>query len=82
MRVAVVGSGPAGFYAAGQLLSGGDGSVDMLDRLPTPQGRGRPAGRPRVKLTGCVRWSRSQRNKEESKWPGSTLQSSARVPRG
>jgi ferredoxin--NADP+ reductase len=37
LRVAVVGSGPAGFYAAGALLSGG-AQVDMIERLPTPWG--------------------------------------------
>jgi ferredoxin/flavodoxin---NADP+ reductase len=39
LRVAVVGSGPAGFYAAGALL-GGEVSVevDMFERLPTPWG--------------------------------------------
>jgi ferredoxin--NADP+ reductase len=39
-RVAVVGSGPAGFYAAGALLASEDPAVevDMLDRLPTPWG--------------------------------------------
>jgi ferredoxin--NADP+ reductase len=39
MRVAVVGSGPAGFYAAGALL-GADipVEVDMIERLPTPWG--------------------------------------------
>jgi ferredoxin/flavodoxin---NADP+ reductase len=39
-RVAVIGSGPAGFYAAGHLLkdSGGGVEVDMLERLPTPWG--------------------------------------------
>jgi ferredoxin/flavodoxin---NADP+ reductase len=39
MRVAVVGSGPAGFYAAGALL-GSDVpvEVDMIERLPTPWG--------------------------------------------
>ena len=40
MRVAIVGSGPAGFYAAGQLL-GSDAaefSVDVFDRLITPWG--------------------------------------------
>jgi ferredoxin--NADP+ reductase len=36
-RVAVVGSGPAGFYAAGPLLAAG-AEVDMIDRLPTPWG--------------------------------------------
>jgi ferredoxin--NADP+ reductase len=36
-RVAVVGSGPAGFYAAGPLLAAGV-EVDMIDRLPTPWG--------------------------------------------
>jgi ferredoxin--NADP+ reductase len=39
LRVAVVGSGPAAFYAAGHLLDAGDGAeVDMLERLPTPWG--------------------------------------------
>ena len=40
IRVAVVGSGPAGFYAAGHLLkdSAGAVEVDMLERLPTPWG--------------------------------------------
>ena len=40
LRVAVVGAGPAGFYAAGHLLAA-DGlavEVDMFDRLPTPFG--------------------------------------------
>jgi ferredoxin/flavodoxin---NADP+ reductase len=40
IRIAVVGSGPAGFYAAGHLLKASDGNieVDMLERLPTPWG--------------------------------------------
>jgi ferredoxin--NADP+ reductase len=40
LRVAVVGSGPAGFYAAGQLLASEDPvvTVDLFDRLPTPWG--------------------------------------------
>jgi ferredoxin/flavodoxin---NADP+ reductase len=39
LRVAVVGSGPAGFYAAGALLDAGLGiEVDMIERLPTPWG--------------------------------------------
>ena len=44
IRVAVIGSGPAGFYAAGHLLKDGAGGhsinfeVDMLERLPTPWG--------------------------------------------
>jgi ferredoxin/flavodoxin---NADP+ reductase len=39
LRVAIVGSGPAGFYAAGALL-GGDvpAEVDLYERLPTPWG--------------------------------------------
>jgi ferredoxin/flavodoxin---NADP+ reductase len=38
-RVAVVGSGPAGFYAAGALLDAGLSiEVDMIERLPTPWG--------------------------------------------
>lgn len=40
LRVAIVGAGPSGFYAAGQLLSSKDPefSVDLYDRLPTPYG--------------------------------------------
>jgi ferredoxin--NADP+ reductase len=40
LRVAVIGSGPAGFYAAGQLLSSSDPvvHVDVFDRLMTPWG--------------------------------------------
>jgi ferredoxin--NADP+ reductase len=39
LRVAVVGSGPAGFYAAGALLSADvPVEVDMYERLPTPWG--------------------------------------------
>jgi ferredoxin--NADP+ reductase len=39
-RVAVIGSGPAGFYAAGHLLkdSVAPVEVDMIERLPTPWG--------------------------------------------
>ncbi|HLI31777.1 MAG TPA: FAD-dependent oxidoreductase [Solirubrobacteraceae bacterium] len=40
IRVAIIGSGPAGFYAAGHLLAEGPQTieVDMLERLPTPWG--------------------------------------------
>ena len=40
IRVAVIGSGPAGFYAAGHLLkaAGERLEVDMIERLPTPWG--------------------------------------------
>ncbi|HEV3047728.1 MAG TPA: FAD-dependent oxidoreductase [Solirubrobacteraceae bacterium] len=44
IRIAVIGSGPAGFYTAGHLLKDGAGGrsidleVDMLERLPTPWG--------------------------------------------
>lgn len=37
MKVAVIGSGPTGFYAAEELLKK-DYAVDMLDRLPAPYG--------------------------------------------
>src|SRR5918996_3782928 len=36
-RVAIVGAGPSGFYAAEQLLARGF-EVDLLDLLPTPFG--------------------------------------------
>jgi ferredoxin/flavodoxin---NADP+ reductase len=40
IRIAVIGSGPAGFYAAGHLLKDSTGrcEVDMIERLPTPWG--------------------------------------------
>ncbi len=40
VRVAVIGSGPAGLYAAEALVKQADGNVrvDVLDRLPTPYG--------------------------------------------
>src|SRR5919205_4304061 len=43
LRVAIVGSGPAGFYAAGHLLKSRshpdlNAQVDVYDRLPTPWG--------------------------------------------
>ena len=42
LRVAIVGSGPAGFYAAERLFraekQGVIAHVDMLERLPTPYG--------------------------------------------
>ncbi|MER6971433.1 FAD-dependent oxidoreductase [Nocardioides sp. NPDC000445] len=37
-RVAVVGAGPAGMYAADELLKHPEISVDVFDRLPTPYG--------------------------------------------
>ena len=39
LRVAVVGSGPAGFYAAAALLASDlELEVDLIERLPTPWG--------------------------------------------
>jgi ferredoxin--NADP+ reductase len=40
IRIAVIGSGPAGFYAAGHLLKDAEAGfeVDMIERLPTPWG--------------------------------------------
>lgn len=40
LRVAIVGAGPAGFYAAGALLQQNDlpVAIDLFDRLPTPYG--------------------------------------------
>ena len=39
-KIAVIGSGPAGFYAAGEILRQQSWSikVDIFDRLPTPYG--------------------------------------------
>lgn len=37
-HVAIVGSGPAGFYTAEALIKSGDVAIDILDRLPVPYG--------------------------------------------
>ncbi len=37
-HVAIVGSGPAGFYTAEALLKSGEVSIDIIDRLPVPYG--------------------------------------------
>ena len=38
-RVAIVGAGPAGAFAAAALLrSRGDAEIDLIERLPTPWG--------------------------------------------
>ncbi|MFL6061722.1 MAG: FAD-dependent oxidoreductase [Marmoricola sp.] len=41
VRVAIVGSGPAGMYAADELLKHPGVTVDVFDRLPTPYGLAR-----------------------------------------
>jgi len=41
VRVAVIGAGPAGLYAADELLKHAGVSVDVYDRLPTPYGLAR-----------------------------------------
>jgi ferredoxin--NADP+ reductase len=39
LQVAIIGAGPAGFYAAEALAAKGEGvMVDLIDRLPTPHG--------------------------------------------
>ena len=39
VRVAIIGSGPSGFYTADALLrSGADVEISVIDRLPTPFG--------------------------------------------
>ena len=40
LRAAIIGAGPSGFYAAGQLLAIDEPrfAVDLYDRLPTPYG--------------------------------------------
>ncbi len=38
LRVAIVGAGPSGFYAAAHLLKNPHVEVDLFDRLPTPYG--------------------------------------------
>ena len=52
LRVAIVGSGPAGFYAAEHLLKQRGAAaveVDMFDRLPTPYGLVRAGVAPTIR---------------------------------
>ncbi|MGH3613050.1 MAG: FAD-dependent oxidoreductase [Pseudonocardia sp.] len=56
-RVAVIGAGPSGLYAAAALLASGSGvSVDVLDRLPAPYGLVRYGVAPdHVKMKAVIR---------------------------
>jgi ferredoxin--NADP+ reductase len=59
LHVAIVGSGPAAFYAAGQLLAepGVSATIDMFERLPTPWGlvrSGVAPDHPRIKSVSRV----------------------------
>jgi adrenodoxin-NADP+ reductase len=60
-RVAVIGSGPAGFYAAYRLLSKvEDAVVDMYEQLPVPFGLARygvAPDHPEVKVRNPVKFS-------------------------
>jgi ferredoxin--NADP+ reductase len=56
-KVAIIGSGPSGFYAAEALFKSGAFAVDMFDRLPTPFGlvRGGVApDHPKIKTVSAV----------------------------
>ncbi|HHO50618.1 MAG TPA: NADP oxidoreductase [Deltaproteobacteria bacterium] len=57
LRVAIVGSGPSGFYTAAALLQSGiQLQIDLLDRLPTPFGLVRGGVAPdHQKIKGVVR---------------------------
>ncbi|MGH3568863.1 MAG: FAD-dependent oxidoreductase [Pseudonocardia sp.] len=56
-RVAVIGAGPSGLYAAAALLASGSGvSIDVLDRLPAPYGLVRYGVAPdHVKMKSVIR---------------------------
>ncbi|MCR8896686.1 FAD-dependent oxidoreductase [Gordonia sp. GONU] len=54
LHVAIVGAGPAGLYAAEQLVRTARISVDMFDRLPTPHGLVRAGVAPDHALTKGV----------------------------
>jgi ferredoxin--NADP+ reductase len=68
LRVAIVGAGPSGFYAADELLrtAGMPVEVSMFDRLPTPFGlvrAGVAPDHPHTKeITGLFRWVAAQPN--------------------
>jgi len=65
LKLAVIGSGPSGFYAASRVLqllpadspAGANVTVDMYERLPTPYGLARygvAPDHPEVKV--CTKW--------------------------
>jgi len=62
LRVAIVGAGPAGFYAADELLKNSPVPVEisLIDRLPTPFGLVRagvaPDHQPTKEVTSLFRW--------------------------
>src|SRR5215470_1280154 len=59
-RAAIVGAGPAGFYAADQLLGAGF-AVDLFDALPTPFGLVRSGVAPdHPKIKSVTRSSRGR----------------------
>jgi ferredoxin/flavodoxin---NADP+ reductase len=67
LRVAIVGSGPAGFYAAEHLLKREDVAVevDMFDRLPTPYGLVRAGVAPdHPKIKSVIRMYEKTANRE------------------
>src|SRR3954454_22435475 len=76
LRVAIVGSGPAGFYAAGHLLKAKSHpdlcvQVDMFDRLPTPWGPVRAGAAPHPpNITGVSRVYEKTAEPPESRFNG------------
>ncbi|XP_017982065.1 PREDICTED: NADPH:adrenodoxin oxidoreductase, mitochondrial [Theobroma cacao] len=79
LRVCIVGSGPAGFYAAEKMLKTHQGSqVDIIDRLPTPYGLVRSGVAPDHPETKNVinQFSRVAQNGRCSFWGNITLGSS------
>lgn len=56
LRVAIVGAGPSGFYAASELLDAG-ATIDLYDRVPTPWGlvrHGVAPDHPKIKAVSRV----------------------------
>lgn len=51
LRVAIVGAGPSGFYAAERILNDGDAhsQVDLFDRLPPRSASSAAASRPTIR---------------------------------
>jgi ferredoxin/flavodoxin---NADP+ reductase len=76
VHIAVVGSGPAGFYAAGHLLKDSSGrvSVDMIERLPTPWGLVRSGVAPdHPKIKSVTRIYEKTASHPRFRWFGNVL---------
>ena len=67
LKIAVVGAGPAGFYAADALLRAEPpAAVDLFERLPVPFGLVRYGVAPDHQSISACRWRSSERRRSRA----------------